>query len=256
VDILHAVILGIIEGITEFLPVSSTGHLILASELLGIESTEFVKSFEIAIQAGAILAVVVLFWRKLLLNKHLFLITIISFLPTGILGLLFYKVVKTYLLGNSLVTVTSLLLGGLAIIVAERYFASQKEGKEIEKLTHKQALMIGLIQSVSMIPGVSRSAATIFGGLALGLNRKAAVEFSFLLAIPTMAAATGYDLLKTSHAYSSSELQALAIGCITAFITALIVVKWFIKFVQTSNLIPFGIYRIIAALAFFAFVYM
>lgn len=252
-DILHAVLLGIIEGITEFLPISSTGHLILASQLLGIEATEFVKSFEIAIQAGAILAVVVLFWRKLLLNRHLFLITIISFIPTGILGLLFYKVVKTYLLGNTFVTVVSLIVGGLAIILAERYFAGKAEGKAVTQLSLKQALCIGLIQSFSMIPGVSRSAATIFGGLALGLNRQAAVEFSFLLAIPTMAAATGYDLLKTSHAYSSSELQALLIGSTTAFITALIVVKLFLRFVQTQNLIPFGVYRIIVGILFLLF---
>lgn len=253
-DLLHAIILGIIEGVTEFLPISSTGHLILASHLLGITTTEFVKSFEIAIQAGSILAVALLFWRKFLTNRHLFLITIISFIPTGVLGLLLYKVVKTYLLGNSLVTVAALLLGGLAIIFSERYFTNTKhEGKEITELSYKESIIIGFIQSLSMIPGVSRSAATILGSMFVGLNRRAAVEFSFLLAVPTMAAATGYDLLKTSHSYSSNESMVLGVGFITAFITALIVIKWFIKFIQTQNLIPFGIYRIIISIVFLLF---
>ena len=247
---IDAIILSVVEGITEFLPVSSTGHLILFSNLLNLPQTEFLKSFEIAIQLGAILSVVVLYGRKLLSDTKLIKQTLIAFVPTGIFGLLLYKLVKDYLLGNAIVTVAALFLGGIGIIAAEYYFKNKKHGVEVNELGIKETLLIGVAQSVSMIPGVSRSAATIIGGLFLGLNRKAAVEFSFILAIPTMFAATAYDLLKSAQTFNVSDFQTLAVGFVVSFIVALMAVKWFVGFVKTKTLIPFAIYRIIISLVF------
>lgn len=249
-DLFQAILLGIIEGFTEFLPVSSTGHLILASHLLNLKQTEFLKSFEIAIQSGAILSVVVLYGRQLVSNAKLLKQALIAFIPTGVIGFVLYKLVKTYLLGNSYVTLVALLLGGVGIIAAEYFLKKEKKTFEVKDLSIKRTFLIGIAQSISMIPGVSRSASTIIGGLFLGLNRKAAVEFSFILAIPTMVAATGYDLLKSYQTFSISDFQMLAIGFVTSFIVAIIAIKWFLRFVKTSNLIPFGIYRIAVALIF------
>lgn len=252
-DLSHAILLGIIEGVSEFLPISSTGHLILASNLLNLEQTNFLKSFEIAIQSGAILSVVVLYGGKLWQDKILLKQTLIAFVPTGVLGFVLYKLVKTYLLGNSYVTLAALLLGGVGIIAAEYFLKKEKQTVEVKDLSMKRTFIIGVVQSISMIPGVSRSAATIIGGLFLGLNRKAAVEFSFILAIPTMLAATGYDLLKSAETFSISDFQTLATGFVTSFIVALIAIKWFLRFVQTSTLVPFGIYRIVLPIVYILF---
>jgi undecaprenyl-diphosphatase len=245
-----AFILSVIEGITEFLPISSTGHMILASKLFTISQTEFTKTFEIIIQSGAIAAVLVLYWRKLLVDMETLKRVIVAFIPTGILGLAFYKFIKEILLGNLTVTVFSLLIGGIAIIAIEKFLSQKTSKVKTDKLSYPQALAIGLFQSLSMIPGVSRSAATISGSMLLGMSREAAVEFSFLLAIPTMLAATGLDLVKNLDTFTSVDIPVILFGFVVSFIVALLVVRWFIKFVQSSTLVSFGIYRIIIAILF------
>jgi len=253
--------MSIVEGITEFLPISSTGHLILTAKLLSIPQTDFVKSFEIIIQLGAIAAVA----ARVIVNsnsnswKYHWKNILIAFLPTGVLGLLLYKIVKTYLLGNTGVTIGALLVGGILIILLEKskfsIFNFQSSSKlSIDKLNTKQSLLIGLIQAVSMIPGVSRAMATIFGGMGVGLTRAEATEFSFLLAIPTMAAATGLDLLKSGWSFTGSEWGILMIGFFGAMITAWITVKWLVGYVQKHDFTAFGIYRIVLALVFILFV--
>jgi undecaprenyl-diphosphatase len=248
-SIVHAIILSIIEGITEFLPISSTGHMILASTLLKIQETDFVKSFEIIIQLGAILAVLLLYWRKLFTNKQTFIRVAVAFVPTAIVGLVLYKFIKDVLLGNPWIVVWSLGLGGILLILLEKF---QKEKQTKMSLLH--AFLIGCAQALSVVPGISRAAATIVGARLLGMKREDAVEFSFLLAIPTMAAATGLDLIKSGRSFTGTQYELLAIGFIGAFITALMTVKWFIGFVKTHTFIPFAIYRILAALAFYFFV--
>lgn len=250
-DLFQSLILSIIEGVTEFLPVSSTGHLVLASGLLKIPQTEFVKSFEIFIQLGAILAVVVLYFKKYIQNFKAWKNILIAFVPTAVIGFVLYKIVKKFLLGNSLVVVASLLVGGILLIWLEKIHKEKdSDVGKIENLSSKQSFMIGLAQSISIIPGVSRAAATILGGMFLGLKKETAVEFSFLLAVPTMLAATGLDLVKSDLNFSAQELSVLAVGFIGSFIAALLVVKWFIKFIQTNNFFWFGVYRIILAVIF------
>ncbi len=250
--IFQALILSIVEGITEFLPVSSTGHLIMASDLLRISQTSFVKDFEIIIQLGAILSIIVLYWNSLFKSIEVWKRIIAAFIPTGIIGLLMFKIVKNYLLGNLYITLVSLFIGGLALIALEMIYKEKEHHLEdISKMSFPKAFAIGLFQSIAIIPGVSRSAATIVGALFLGTKRKAAAEFSFILAVPTMLAATGLDLLKSNFSYSAGEWLILGIGFIGSFIVALITVKWFIKYVQTHNFITFGIYRIIISLIFY-----
>lgn len=246
--IFHAILLSIIEGITEFLPISSTGHMILASAILHISETDFVKSFEIIIQLGAILAVLVLYWKKLFTNKDTFIRVAIAFIPTALVGLVLYKYIKTVLIGNPWIVVWSLGLGGILLLLLEKFHTEKNK-----TMTFTDAFIIGCAQSVSIVPGVSRAAATIVGALLLGINRTEAVEFSFLLAIPTMAAATGLDLVKSAHNFSGQEFMILGIGLIGAFITALLTVRWFIGFVKTHTFIPFAWYRIAVALVFWMF---
>jgi undecaprenyl-diphosphatase len=241
----HALILSVVEGVTEFLPVSSTGHMILASTLLHIQETEFVKSFEIIIQLGAILAVLLLYWKKLVWNK----LVAVAFIPTAIVGLVLYKYIKDVLLGNPWIVVWSLGIGGVLLLLLEAFH--KEKAKE---MTLRDAFLIGIAQSFSIIPGVSRAAATIAGALILGIKRETAVEFSFLLAIPTMAAATGLDLMKNGSSFTGNQIELLAIGFAGAFITALITVKWFIGFVKTHTFVPFAWYRILAALTFWTFI--
>ena len=255
---LHALILGIVEGLTEFLPVSSTGHLILAGKLLKLEDSEFLKSFEIAIQLGAIFSVVALYWRRFFMSWETFKRVTAAFIPTAILGLAFYKIIKLYLLGNSAIVLWSLVIGGIILIMFEKMMAHRSKqnaarhatmnpAEEIEKLPYKKAAYIGLCQTVAFIPGVSRSGATIVGGMLLGVSRAAIVEFSFLLAVPTMAAATGLDLIKNADAFSSSDFSLLAVGGITSFLVALAAIQFLIKFVQKNSFVGFGVYRILAA---------
>jgi undecaprenyl-diphosphatase len=248
----HTLLISIIEGITEFLPISSTGHMILAAQALRIPETEFLKSFEIIIQLGAILAVVVLYAKRLFVNKKSWIPILVAFLPSGIIGFLLYRTFKQYLLGNPLIVVISLFIGGIVLLVVEKFLKPKQ--KTISDLTIPQAIYIGLFQTISMIPGVSRSAATIVGGLIIGLSRKEAVEFSFLLAIPTMAAATGLDIIKSSTHFSSWEIQLLSIGFLCAFFTALLAVKSFVSFVQKHTFSGFGIYRILLAVLYWFFI--
>ena len=248
-NVLSAIILSILEGITEFLPISSTGHMILVSTLLNVQETDFVKSFEIIIQLGAILAVLALYWKKLFMNRNTFIRVAIAFLPTAIVGLILYQFIKDVLLGNPWIVVWSLGLGGIMLIILEKFHKEKTEHMNLFG-----AFLIGCAQSFSIIPGVSRAAATIAGALLLGITREQAVEFSFLLAIPTMAAATGLDLVKNGRNFTGGQYELLAIGFIGAFITALATVKWFIGFVKTHTFIPFAIYRILAALIFWLFI--
>ena len=250
--VLDAIILGIIEGITEFLPISSTGHLILASTLLKLQDTEFLKTFEIAIQLGAILSVVVLYARRILMNREWILKTIVAFLPTAIIGLIAYKFIKHYLLGNELVVVVALAVGGIILILFEVLRRGKPEGAT--QISYVQAVLIGLFQCVSMVPGVSRSAATILGGMFLGIERKTIVEFSFLLAIPTMGAATALDVYKSAAAFTSAEIKILLIGFVISFIVALLSIKFLLRYIQNHTFIAFGVYRILVALLFWTIV--
>ena len=251
-DIFQSIILGVVEGITEFLPVSSTGHLILATDLLQIPSTEFVKSFTVIIQLGAILAVLLLYWKELFTQKHLLGKVITAFIPTAIVGYILYHFIKQFLLGNTAVVLWALFLGGIALILLEWYFkrrtTSDQRQTDLSLISYKQSFIIGIFQAISVIPGTSRALATIFGGMIMGLSRKQAVEFSFSLAIPTMAAATGLDLLETSFKFSSSEWFMLIVGFVTSFIVAYLVIKWFITYVSHHSFIVFGVYRIFLAI--------
>jgi undecaprenyl-diphosphatase len=253
-DVFQAILIGIIEGVTEFLPISSTGHQILATHLLGIPQTEFLKSFEIIIQLGAILAVLMFYWRSFLdieLLKKLF----VAFVPTGIIGLTFYKLFKTYLLGNETIVLGALFLGGIVLIAFE-YWHDEATATvhDVRSITYLQALFIGLFQAIAIVPGVSRSAATIIGGLWLGLGRVTIVEFSFLLAVPTMAAATGLDLIKNAKLFSADQAGVLSIGFVVSFVVAAASIRWLLAFVRGHNFVYFGIYRIILALVFFFFI--
>jgi len=250
-DILQAVILGIVEGFTEFLPISSTGHLILASHFLGIETSSFLKSFEINIQLGAILAVVLLYSRQLFVDRDILKKVCFAFIPTGIIGFVLYKVLKSFLLGSISVVLWSLFLGGVVLIIFEmRYKEKEHVIRSLSAISYRQAFLIGTIQSLSIIPGVSRAGATIVGGLLIGLDRKTIVEFSFLLAVPTMVMATGYDLFKNGYTFLPEDMKAFFVGFVVSFFIAAIVIKSFIRFVQRYNFIVFGVYRIFLALLF------
>lgn len=256
-NIIDACVLALVEGITEFLPVSSTGHLILVSRLLGVPDTSFVRSFTIIIQLGAIFAITLLYIRQLMQSKKILITTLLGFLPTAIIGFTLYRLIKNVLLNNQLVVIISLLLGGIAIIVIEKYIEKTKKTTiSLEKLPNSHALIIGSAQTLALIPGVSRSAATILSSLLLGLDKKSAVLYSFLLSIPTLYAAAGYDLLKTGVTFSFSEWQLLFVGCIISCITASIVVRWFLNFVSTKSLLPFAYYRIALALVYFFVLYL
>ena len=249
--LLHALIFGIVEGVTEFLPISSTGHLILTAQVLGLKQSEFLKSFEIAIQVGAILAVVFLYWKSLLVNFEAIKRVITAFIPTAVLGLVFYKIIKKFLLSGESVVLWSLFLGGLFLIVFEwRHKEKENALDDLSKIPYAQAMLIGVFQSLAMIPGVSRSAATIVGGLCLGIRRKTIVEFSFLLAVPTMLAATGLDLLKNASGFDQGQFLFLGVGFVSSFFVAIFAIKVFLQYVQKHSLILFGVYRVIAALLF------
>ena len=250
---LQAFILSLVEGITEFLPVSSTGHLILTSHLLGLAQTEFLKSFEIIIQLGAILAVVVLYWRTLLSSRRLLLRVLIAFIPTGLIGFFAYPLVKGFLLGNLQIVIVSLALGGILMLALEDFFSQRKRQKKIKDLNLAQVFLIGVAQSLALVPGVSRAMVTIFAGLGMGLNRKSATEFSFLLAIPTMVGATGLDLVKVGFSFTRQEYLILLVGFWGAFLAALLTVKALIGFVKKHSFRLFAFYRIILAFVFWFF---
>ncbi|MES2558154.1 MAG: undecaprenyl-diphosphate phosphatase [Bacteroidota bacterium] len=243
-SILQAVILAIVEGLTEFLPVSSTGHMIIASSMMGIASDNFVKMFTVAIQLGAILSVIVLYWRKFLQSIQFYITLIVAFIPAAVFGKLFNDQIDA-LLENALVVGISLLLGGIVLLFIDKWFGHTEHNDEV---TYPKAFKIGMFQVIAMIPGVSRSAATIIGALQQKLSRQAAAEFSFFLAVPTMFAATAYKLykyIKEGGSFGSEEITVLAIGNVVAFIVAMIAIKAFISYLTKYGFKIFGWYRII-----------
>lgn len=249
-----AVVLGVVEGISEFLPISSTGHLILASHLLGIEQTEFLKTFDIVIQLGAILAALLLYGKTLLTSWQVTLRVAVAFVPTAIIGLLLHDLVKSVFLESDLIVVMALALGGAFLIGFEHFYRRPPSAHtDLRRIPVPNALLIGVGQSLAMLPGVSRSAATVVSGLLLGMDRKAVVEFSFLLAIPTMAAATGLDLLKSQAGFTRQEFLLLAAGFVTAFAVALVAIRWLLSYVQHHTFTAFGVYRLALAAVYALF---
>ena len=242
-SIWQAIILAIIEGITEFLPVSSTGHMIIASSFMGISHLEFTKMFTVNIQFGAILSVLVLYWKRFFQTTDFYFKLLVAFLPAAVIGFLLNDFIDS-LLENVVVVAVSLLVGGIILIFIDK-IANDPRDKEI---TYATALKIGFFQCIAMIPGVSRSASTIIGGMLQGLSRKQAAEFSFFLAVPTMAAAGGYKLLKTYDTIRPEDLQTLLIGNVIAFVVAMLAIKFFISFLTKYGFKVFGYYRIILGL--------
>ena len=262
-NLFQTIIIAIVEGLTEFLPVSSTGHMIIAQNVLGVESTEFVKAFTFIIQFGAILSVVVLYWKRFFRLNHtpapdgsgalkrflhkydFYWKLLVAFIPAAVLGLLFSDLIDAMLESVTVVAVM-LIVGGVFMLFCDRLFGN---GKEDTPMTEKRAFIIGLFQCISMIPGVSRSMATIVGGMAQKLTRKAAAEFSFFLAVPTMFAATVYKMAKLfmdgGTEIITSNMSALIVGNVVAFIVAMLAIKFFISFVTKYGFMAFGWYRII-----------
>ena len=245
-NILTSIILGFVEGLTEFLPVSSTGHLILASNALGLENNEFLKLFEIVIQTGAIAAVIFIYWKDLINDRSYVFKMAVAFVPTGVLGLLLHGIVKKYLF-NPQVVCGSLFVGGIILLFLENLSSKKTD----HKLTYVNYFFIGLFQCLAFIPGVSRSAATILGGRLLGASREESVKFSFLLAIPTILAASGYSLLKVKYVLSSDEVIYLLLGLITSFVFGFLSIKVFLKWLNHKTFIVCGIYRIVLAIIYF-----
>ncbi|MEP6991693.1 MAG: undecaprenyl-diphosphate phosphatase [bacterium] len=246
---LHALVLGIVEGITEFLPVSSTAHLILASHILRIAESDFVKSFEIIIQLGAILSVVVLYWNRFW-NWDVLKKLVVAVIPTGIIGLTVYKAVKGYLLGNIPVVLAALVIGGIALIIFERFQPVSETDTDFSEITYRKAFLIGVFQAIAVIPGVSRSAATIVGGSLIGVSKRTIVDFSFMLAVPTMLAATGLELVK-GRAALAGHYDVLAIGFVVSFVTAIVAIKSFLGYIRRRDFSAFGWYRIVLAAVYF-----
>lgn len=248
--IFEAIILAIIEGLTEFLPVSSTGHMIIASSMMGIASEDFVKLFTIVIQLGAILSVVVLYFKRFFQSVNFYLKLFVAFIPAAIFGLLLSDTIDA-LLESPLAVAISLVIGGVILLFVDKWFTKPTIKKE-ENIDFITAFKIGLFQCIAMIPGVSRSGASIVGGMSQKLTRQVAAEFSFFLAVPTMLAATGkklYDFFKDGNTFSSEEIQILAIGNIVAFVVALLAIKSFIGFLNRNGFKLFGWYRIIVGMA-------
>lgn len=253
-NLFDSVILGIVEGVTEFLPISSTGHLVLVGKFLKLSQSEFLKSFDIVIQFGAILSVVFLYWKSFF-NKEIVKRLIISMVPTIFFGILLYKIVKSYLLDNLSLILWALLLGGVALIIFE-YWHKEKDDaqEEVQNITIGQAFKIGAFQSLAMVPGVSRAAATIVGGLILNIKRRAVAEYSFLLAVPTMLAASVLDLYKNYQSFSLDDFEFLAVGFTVSFIVAILSIKFLMGYIKKHDFKPFGVYRIIIALLFWLIV--
>ena len=251
-----ATIMGIVEGLTEFLPVSSTGHLILAGSLIGFteETVKSAKLFEIVIQAGAIIAVVIVYWQRVrdalagaasgdARQRRFVLNVLIGFLPAAILGVLFNKAIKAHLFTPAVVA-TTFILGAFVILWAERRPASTVRVDTLDALTPLDALKVGLAQSLALVPGTSRSGATIIGGMLFGLSRKVATDFSFFLAIPVLIGASVYSLWKERASLSGADLPLLVVGTVVSFIVAWVVVRWLLRYIATHNFIPFAWYRI------------
>ena len=254
VDFFKAALLGIVEGLTEFIPVSSTAHLLLTSQLVDFTTIKN-NLFEIVIQLGAILAICIIYRGKIFdllihfkeKSQQKFILNLaLAFLPAALIGLAFHGLIKAFLF-NNLTIALALIFGGIVMILVERKPRSSTV-EELDNITPLTAFYVGLFQCLAMIPGVSRSGATIIGGLILGLNRKIAAEFSFFLAIPTIAAASIYDLYKSSIDLTNTDLEIIFVGLLASFLSALFVVKWFINFVSKNNFVPFGFYRIVVGI--------
>jgi undecaprenyl-diphosphatase len=254
---LTAILLGIVEGVTEFLPVSSTGHLILATELMGYDAAKWAL-FNIAIQPGAILAIVVLYWRTFMdvlqgmlrADPRAFIFIrnlLVAFIPAVVLGLTFGNAIEL-MLENATIVAISLIVGGIAILIVER-LARPKDCGGVQGVSLRQSCLIGLVQCIAMIPGVSRSGATILGAMAFGVDRKTAAEFSFFLAVPTLTGATVLQLAKHGGAMTGDDMKLIAIGFVVSFIVAIIVVKAFVAVISRIGFAPFAWYRIVAGIA-------
>lgn len=238
----------LVEGLTEFLPVSSTAHLLIVSRLLGIAQTQNHIAFEIAIQCGAIAAALVL-ERRVIFSRKMLLLVLVGFLPTAVIGFLLHDVVTTLFTGSISVILWALLLGGIGLIVFSFVEKNIRvRVRKVSDMTPIHAVMIGTAQAVALIPGVSRSAVTVVAAQSLGLERAAAVEFSFLLAIPTMGAATALDLVKSANVLTSSDLWTMGMGILLSFIVALAAMRWFLGYVRNHSLAVFGVYRILLAI--------
>jgi len=240
---IQAIIIAIIQGITEFLPISSTGHMIIAESLMKLDNHEFAKLFTVNIQFGSILSVLVLYWRRFLQSFDFYLKLLIAFIPAAIIGFLLNDYIDA-LLENVIVVAISLFLGGVVLVFVDKWFKNAKNTDE-QNISYFSALKIGFFQCIAMIPGVSRSAASIVGGMTQKLNRKNAAEFSFFLAVPTLFAAAGYKFLKSYHSIQSSDISLLVVGNVVAFIVALIAIKTFISFLTKYGFKLFGYYRIV-----------
>lgn len=252
---LQAIIIAIVEGITEFLPISSTGHMIIASSIMGIAQDDFVKMFTVAIQLGAILSVMALYYKRFFQSIDFYVKLLIAFIPAAIFGKLLNDYIDA-LLENVLMVAVTLFLGGIILLFVDKWFnTAEEDEKEIDNAS---ALKIGLFQCIAMIPGVSRSAATIIGGLSQKLSRKTAAEFSFLLAVPTMFAATAYKMYKfyKESGFQPEHFKTLAIGNIVAFVVALVAIKAFIGFLTKHGFKMFGYYRIVLGLIILALYFM
>lgn len=254
-NFINALILGLVEGATEFLPISSTAHLIISSKLLNIPSSEFQKFFEVFIQSGAILAVVFMYWKVILKNRNLMVNIILSFIPTAIVGFLLHKVIKNVFFESFTLIAVSLFSIGLLFIIYEFLLKKKivKADKKIIQMTILQALLIGVGQSLAVVPGVSRAGAVIITMMIMGFNREESALYSFVLAVPTLFAASAFDFIKTDPqlVFSGNNPLFLLVGLITSFFSALLAIKWFIKFLQKNSLSYFGVYRI--ALAIFTY---
>ena len=244
-DIFQAIIIGIIEGFTEFLPISSTGHMIVASEFLGVSQDALTKAYEVIIQFAAILAVMLIYKEKMSFKQiDLWQKLFVAFLPLAIIGYIFKDQIKT--LFTVEIVAWMFIIGGFIFLIVEHFYEEKKAHvTHVEKVNYKQAFWVGVAQIFSLIPGTSRAGATIIGGLLVGLDRKTSMEFSFLLAIPVMAAVTGYDLLKHYQDFADANWGAFIAGFITAFIVAYLTIKLFLAFIQRFTFVAFGIYRIL-----------
>lgn len=252
--IVDSIILGVIEGFTEFLPISSTGHLIVASEFLGLEQNAVNKAYEVIIQFSAILAVVFNYKEKFTLQKiDLWTKVFLAFLPLAIVGFLFSKEIKA--LFSLEIVAVMFIVGGIVFLVVEKFFIHEdvQTLHDVEKISIKQSMIIGFAQVFALIPGTSRAGATIIGALLVGLDRKASAEFSFLLAFPVMGAVAGYDLLKHYQDFSDANLMVLGIGFLTSFVVAYLTIKLFLKFLERFTFVSFGIYRILFGIALLLF---
>lgn len=244
--IFDSIILGIIEGFTEFLPISSTGHLIVASEFLGLEQNSINKAYEVIIQFAAILAVVLNYKEKFTIKKiDLWIKVFLAFIPIGVVGFIFSSQIKE--LFSIEIVAIMFIIGGVIFLLVEKFFIPTERYfiDDIEKITLKQSMIIGFAQIFALVPGTSRAGSTIIGALLVGLSRKASAEFSFLLAFPVMSAVTAYDLLKHYKDFSDTNLITLAIGFVVSFFVAYLTIKIFLKFLEKFTFVAFGIYRII-----------